>query len=160
MKVDAVLLRALVEDDLNHFFAHQLDADANWMAAFTAKNPADRAAFDAHWRKILADERIILRTILYGEEVAGHITVHPWFGEPEISYWLGKAYWGKGIATAALSTFLGLATMRPLHARVAQDNIASRRVLEKCGFTIIGADKGFAQARGTIVEEFILRLDE
>jgi RimJ/RimL family protein N-acetyltransferase len=129
------------------------------MAAFTAKDPADRAAFDAHWRKILADERIVLKTILYGEEVAGYIMVHPWFGEPEMSYWLGKAHWGQGIATAALSAFLEIVTTRPLHARVAQDNLASRRVLEKCEFTITGEDKGFANARGEEVDEWILILD-
>jgi RimJ/RimL family protein N-acetyltransferase len=157
--IDTVRLRDLDPADLSLFFEHQLDADANWMAAFTAKDPADRAAFDAHWRKILADERIVLKTILYGEEVAGYIMVHPWFGEPEMSYWLGKAHWGQGIATAALSAFLEIVTTRPLHARVAQDNLASRRVLEKCEFTITGEDKGFANARGEEVDEWILILD-
>ena len=47
---------------------------------------------------------------------------------------------------------------RPMYARVVKDNIASLRVLEKCGFTICGEGKGFAYARGEEVEEFILRL--
>jgi RimJ/RimL family protein N-acetyltransferase len=82
--------------------------------------------------------------------------VHSWFGEPEISYWLGKDYWGKGVATAALSAFLDHVEMRPLYARVAKDNLASQRVLEKCGFTVDGEDKGFSNARGVEVEEVIL----
>ncbi|MBX2999399.1 MAG: GNAT family N-acetyltransferase [Caldilineaceae bacterium] len=156
--MDNLLLRDVVEDDLSHFFEQQLDADANWMAAFTAKNPADRAAFDAHWRKILADDRIIMRTILWEGEVAGYISVHSWFGEPEVGYWLGKPFWGKGVASAALAAFLGQVEIRPLHARVAKDNLASQRVLEKCGFTLSGEDKGFSNARGVEVEELILIL--
>jgi RimJ/RimL family protein N-acetyltransferase len=157
---NSLILRDVTEDDLLRFFEHQLDADANWMAAFTAKDPTDRAAFDAHWRKILADTRIILKTILYEGEVAGYVVVHAWFGEPEVGYWLDRAFWGKGVATAALSTFLGQVAARPLYARVAKDNVASRRVLEKCGFTVIGEDKGFSYARGAEVEELILILNK
>lgn len=48
--------------------------------------------------------------------------------------------------------------VRPLYARVVKDNLASQRVLQKCGFTICGENKGFANARGKEVEEFIMRL--
>jgi RimJ/RimL family protein N-acetyltransferase len=47
---------------------------------------------------------------------------------------------------------------RPIYARVAKDNVASLRVLEKCGFTITGQAKGFANARGEEIEEWILEL--
>jgi RimJ/RimL family protein N-acetyltransferase len=157
MKND-ILLRDVLEDDLPVFFEQQLDPDANYMAAFTTKDPADREAFTAHWTKILGDETITIKTILFKRHVAGHILSHAWFGEPEVSYWIGKEYWGKGIATAALSEFLGQVKARPLYARAVKDNIASVRVLEKCGFTITGEDKGFSNARGEEVEEFILRL--
>lgn len=80
------------------------------------------------------------------------------FGTPEVSYWIGREFWGKGIATRALSELLGHVKMRPLYARAAKDNIASLRVLQKCGFTICGEDKGFASARGEEIEEFILVL--
>jgi RimJ/RimL family protein N-acetyltransferase len=130
------------------------------MAAFTAKDPADRDAFMAHWAKILADREITIRTILAGDYVAGYVLCHSWFGEAEISYWLGTVYWGQGIATRALSAFLGIVMVRPLYARVARDNSASRRVLEKCGFTIVAEGTGFASARGAEIEELILRLDK
>jgi RimJ/RimL family protein N-acetyltransferase len=58
-----------------------------------------------------------------------------------------------------LKEFLRLEQTRPLTAVVAKDNIASLRVLEKCGFTIIGEDKEFSNARGVEVEELVLRLD-
>ncbi len=153
-----VLLRDVTEADLPIFFEQQLDPEANQMAAFTAKDPADRAAFMARWTKILGDKTITIKTILVDGQVAGHVLSHAWFGEPEVSYWLGKEYWGKGIATTALSTFLNLLDAGPLYARVAKDNIASLRVLQKCGFTMCGEDTGFANARGADVEEVILTL--
>lgn len=155
-----VRLRDVREADLGVFFEQQLDAEANFMAAFAAKDPADREAFDAKWDKILADEAIRLKTILAAEHVAGHIVSHGWFGEPEVSYWLGKEFWGRGIATAALGLFLDVVEIRPLYARAAKDNVASIRVLEKCGFTISAEDRGFANARGEEVDEVILRLED
>lgn len=129
------------------------------MAAFTAKDPDDRTAFSEHWEKILADETITIRTILFENLIAGHIVSHGWFGEPEISYWIGKEFWGRGIATRALSDFLDQRLDRPLYARVAKDNKASIRVLEKCGFAHSGEDKGYSNARSEKVEEFILKLE-
>jgi RimJ/RimL family protein N-acetyltransferase len=153
-----VLLRDVMEDDLPIFFEHQLDPAANHMAAFTSKDPADRDAFTAHWIRILADDTITVKTILFGGQVAGHVVGFERFGKPEVSYWIGKEYWGQGIATQALSEFLGYLEARPLYARAAKDNIASIRVLKKCGFTISGEDRGFANARGGEVEEYILEL--
>jgi len=154
-----VQLRDVSEADLAIFFEQQLDPEANFMAAFTAKDPTDREAFDAKWGKILADERITLKTVLYDGQVAGHIVSHGWFGEPEVSYWLGREFWGKGIATAALGQFLELVETRPLYARAVTDNLASIRVLEKCGFRVCGEDRGFANARGGEVDEVVLRLE-
>jgi RimJ/RimL family protein N-acetyltransferase len=154
----SVLLRDVREDDLDVFFEQQLDPEATYMAAFTAKDPADRDAFNAHWSKILGDKSITIQTILYQGQVAGYILTHAWFGDPEVSYWLGKEFWGVGIATRALATFLETLDKRPLYARVAQDNVASIRVLEKCGFRITSEDKGFAIARGQEIEEYILTL--
>ena len=154
-----VLLRDVAEGDLPIFFEQQLDPDANHMAAFTAEEQADRDAFTAHLNKILGDESITKKTIVFDGHVAGHVLSFEHFGEPEVSYWLGKKYWGKGLATEALSRFLGHVKTRPLYARAAKVNIASLRVLEKCGFAVSGGGKGFSNARGEeVVEEFILRL--
>jgi RimJ/RimL family protein N-acetyltransferase len=153
-----VLLRDVAESDLPIFFDQQLDADANRMAAFTAEDPADRNAFTAHWTRILGDETITKKTILFDGHVAGYILSFEQFGHPSVAYWIGKTYWGKGVATRALSAFLGHIKVRPLYARAAKDNLGSLRVLEKCGFTICSEDKGFSKARSEEVEEFILQL--
>lgn len=154
-----VTLREVRDDDLPIFFTQQLDPDANYMAAFTSKDPTDRAAFDAHWRKIRGDSEIVNRTIEVDGQVAGHIASFVQFGEREVSYWLGREYWGRGIATRALTAFLREYPTRPLHARVVKDNEASLRVLQKCGFVICGEDRGFANARGAEVEEYVLVCD-
>jgi RimJ/RimL family protein N-acetyltransferase len=153
-----IWLRDMQKDDLELFFEQQLDAEANYMAAFTTKDPADRAVFTEHWAKILADASIQIKTILFAGQVAGYVLMHGWFGDPEVSYWLGRGFWGKGIATRALAEFLTLVQVRPLYARVAKDNLRSLRVLEKCGFKVSGSDRGFANARGEEIEEIILEL--
>jgi RimJ/RimL family protein N-acetyltransferase len=154
-------LRDVVESDLSIFFEQQLDSEANRMAAFTSKNPADKAAFLAHWARILSDDTKVVRTILLDDRIVGHISSYTdqEFGKPEVTYWIGKEYWGKGIATAALEKFLGITRNRPIYARVSKDNIASRRVLHKCGFKVVGEGRGFANVRGKEIEELILKLE-
>jgi RimJ/RimL family protein N-acetyltransferase len=155
-----LILRSVTDDDLEIFFTQQLDPEANYMAAFTAKDPSNRAAFAAHWRKIRNAPTITNRTIVVDGQVAGYVASFVQFGEREVTYWLGKEFWGKGLATRALAALLAEVTERPIYARAAKDNIASIRVLQKCGFTITGEDKGFANGRGAEVEEYILRLTE
>jgi RimJ/RimL family protein N-acetyltransferase len=154
-----ILLRDVRDEDLPVFFEQQLDRDANDMAAFTARNPQDRDAFMAHWSRILGDERIIKKSIVVDGRLAGHVLSFEQFGEREVSYWIGKEYWGRGIATKALTLFLEELKVRPLYARAAKDNVASLRVLAKCGFTIVSEDRGFANARGAEIEECVLKLE-
>jgi RimJ/RimL family protein N-acetyltransferase len=154
-----VTLRNILLTDLNTFFVQQQDPEAYYMAAFTAENPADENAFIIKWAMILGDESFIKQTILYGQQIAGHIIRFEQFGEPEITYWIGRKFWGKGVATRALALFLEIVQERPLFARVVKDNIASLRVLQKNGFTIIGEGKAYANARGQEVEEYILKHD-
>jgi RimJ/RimL family protein N-acetyltransferase len=153
-----IRLRDVIVDDLPIFFENQRDPLACHMAAFTAKDPQDRAAFDAHWAKIMADESILIKTILVDGQVIGSVLSFVMFGEPDVAYWIHREYWGKGITTAALTQFLEIQKLRPLYARAAKDNLASIRVLEKCGFKPMGSDKGFANARGEEIEEVILEL--
>jgi RimJ/RimL family protein N-acetyltransferase len=148
-----VLLRNVQDSDLPIFFEQQLDPEATRMAALPAR---PRDAFMAHWKKILAGETI-LKTIVFQGKVVGNIVCWEQGGERKVGYWLGKEYWGKGIASAGLSLFLGEVKVRPLYARVVKYNAASIRVLQKCGFTISGEDK-FSGVDGEEAEGFILAL--
>lgn len=154
-----IMLRNVIEDDLPIFFKYQQDREANHMAAFTGKDPNDGDSFLTHWNKILTNEGIIKQTIIFEDIVVGHVLCFERFGELEVSYWIGKEYWGKGITTKALWEFLKQISIRPLYARAAKDNSGSLKVLEKCGFVITGEDSGFSNARGEEVEEFILILN-
>jgi RimJ/RimL family protein N-acetyltransferase len=153
-------LREVRDEDLAVLFDQWADPAAAHMAAFTAPDHMDRDAFERRWARLRADETLINRAIVVDGEVAG--TIGSWGdpGEREVTYWIGRAYWGKGIATCALDAFLTVDPSRPLRARVAADNVGSRRVLEKCGFRVVGTERGFAEARSGEIEEFVLRLDE
>lgn len=150
----------MIDDDLPVFFEHQRDPEAIHMAAFTAEDPTDRAAFAAKWAKILSDEAGTARTIVCGGHVVGYISsfIAPWSGQREVTYWIARDHWGRGIATRSLAEFVDGLTERPLYARAAADNSASIRVLEKCGFVAIGRERGFANARGAEIEEVVLEL--
>ncbi|MEO3781121.1 GNAT family N-acetyltransferase [Micromonospora sp. B11E3] len=151
-------LRPVRDDDLPHFFAFEQDPEANWMAAFGPADPTDRAAFDAHWRRIRADPRIVNRTITVDGAVVGHVAAFPVDERTEVSYWIDGTRWGRGYATRALAALLAELPQRPVHARAAKDNAASLAVLRKCGFVVCGEDKGYANGRGTEVEEYVLEL--
>ena len=159
MPAQVVELREVQQEDLATFFEQQLDPKATYMAAFTAEDPSDQEAFRAKWARILADPAIRAQTILADGRVAGHISKYILGGEPEITYWLGREFWGQGIASRALALFLAQLPERPLYGRAAVDNYASIRVLQKNGFQVIGRDTSYAGGRGEEVEEIILRLD-
>jgi RimJ/RimL family protein N-acetyltransferase len=127
-------LRGVIEDDLLIFFEHQRDPVANRMAAFT---PREREAFMTHWDSILRDPSVVVRTIELDGDVAGNVVLFGFEGRREVGYWIGREFWGRGLATRALSAFLHEVEERPIYAGVAETNVASIRVLHKCGFTAV-----------------------
>ena len=126
-----IRLRDVEVSDIEIFYEQQLDPEATTMAAFPAR---DRESHLAHWNKILKDSGCITRTIVASGQVAGNIGSWVQDEQREIGYWIGKAHWGRGVATSALEQFLQVVEDRPLYAWVARHNSGSIRVLEKCGF--------------------------
>jgi RimJ/RimL family protein N-acetyltransferase len=142
-----ILLRSVLAIDLPILFDHQLDPEAVAMSAYPAK---DKGEFMRHWEGILKNKAIIARTIIYKEKIVGHIIC--WKEgkyEQRVGYWIGKQFWGRGIATSALKEFLSIVKIRPLYAEVANHNLASKRVLEKNGFV--------SHEEGMKISMFILR---
>lgn len=127
-----IQLRDVLPADLPIFFQQQLDPIATQMADFPSR---EEDAFMAHWAKIMANKSNIQKTIVVGKQVAGNLVSWEQEGERDIGYWLGREFWGRGIATQALGIFLKQMKSRPLYAYVVKHNLASLRVLEKCGFT-------------------------
>jgi RimJ/RimL family protein N-acetyltransferase len=127
------VLRDVLEDDLEVFFEHQNDPEAIQMAVWP---PRARDAFFEHWRKILGDESLVAKTILSDDDVAGNIGCWERDGKRYVGYWLGREFWGQGLATRALAELVQELD-RPVYAEVAATNVGSVRVLEKCGFTVV-----------------------
>ena len=147
-----VQLREVEDRDLEVFFEHQQDPVATELAAFPAR---DRATFMEHAARIRADPTVTYRTILVDGQVAGNIVAWDDDGQDDVGYWLGREWWGRGIATRALAAFLRELPNRPLFAHVAKRNAASTRVLQKCGFRVIGS----ARVEPEGIDELVLRLD-
>lgn len=155
-----IVLREIDDRDLDVLFEHATDREAIRMAAFTSADFDDRDAFHARWAKIRRDPTTTNRVIETDGRVVGHIASFDLDGKREVTYWIGRQHWGKGIATQALREFVTrIEVARPLHAGAAADNAGSIRVLEKCGFTRVGVGSGFAHGRGEETAEVLLRLD-
>lgn len=155
-----ITLTETEKDDLNAFFQFQLDKEANYLAAFTAKNPNDKTAYLEKYGKLLSDPTVSMRTIKVNNVIAGSVSKFVMEKDAEITYWIDRSFWGRGIAGTALKEFLKIERIRPIYGRVAFDNYGSQKVLEKCGFVKIGKDKGFANARQTEIEEYIYKLSD
>jgi RimJ/RimL family protein N-acetyltransferase len=158
MEVQTITLRRTIISDLEQFFLFQLDDEARRLAAFTNKDSLDKAAYIERYTTYLPDPAKNMQTILVGDVIAGSISKFEMGGESHITYWMAKSFWGQGVATTALKLFLEIEIIRPIFAGVAFDNIGSQKVLEKCGFIKIGTDKGFANARGAEIEEYVYKL--
>jgi RimJ/RimL family protein N-acetyltransferase len=151
-----VRLRSVEDGDLDVFFDHQVDPKAIEMAAFPAR---DKDQFAAHWARIRADDTMVVRTIVADGMVAGNIGSWQQNGQRLLGYWVGRAHWGRGVATEALARLVDELSTRPLYAHVAVHNVGSIRVLEKCGFRRDRVQEAKAPAPDDGVEEFIFVLD-
>jgi RimJ/RimL family protein N-acetyltransferase len=142
-----VRLREVEDGDLGDLFEQQADPDAYTLADLP---PRDREAFDAHWAGMRSDPEYTIRTIDIDGQVAGHLLSFERDGMRLIGYWLGKEFWGRGIASEALAGMLKVETHRPLRAQAAKHNPGSIRVLEKNGFQRVGEDpNGFLYELGS-----------
>lgn len=155
-----VALRPVEDSDLDALFEQQRDPESVRMAAFTAKDPDDRIAFDAHMAKIRTSPDCNTRAVTVDGRLVGSIASFVIDGDTEVTYWIDRAFWGQGIAGRALALLLESVPVRPVFARAASDNVGSLKVLQKAGFAITGTEIAFANGRNAEIEETILRLDE
>jgi RimJ/RimL family protein N-acetyltransferase len=151
--MEEVSLRALAKDDLPILFGFYSDPVSVAMVGMPAR---DEEAFYAHRAKTMANPANVLLAITAGGELVGDICSWPdEGGHRKLGYWIGQEYWGRGIATAALTALLGELTERPLYADVLRTNVGSLRVLQKCGFRLLNEDE---RGPDHDPEEYALRL--
>lgn len=154
-----IALRPVVDSDLGPLFDQMRDPESVWMAAFTPDNPDDRTAFDAHMATVRSSPDTTLRAVTCDDDLVGSVAAFVLDGRTEVTYWIDRAAWGRGLASRALELLLDLVPVRPLYARAASDNAGSLRVLQKLGFKVIGTENSFAPGRNRNIEETILRKD-
>ena len=155
--MEVIALRPVEDADLDALFDQMRDPQSVWMAAFTAADPNDRAAFEAHMARVRTSPDILHRAITCDGVLVGSIGSFVVDGQTEVTYWIERASWGRGIASKALKLMIDLVPDRPLYARAASDNAGSLRVLNKAGFRAIGTEYSYAPARNSEIEETILR---
>jgi RimJ/RimL family protein N-acetyltransferase len=126
-----IALRPVATSDLDALYRFQLDEASLAMAEFPARN---WPTFQEHWNRVLADPRAVALAIEADGRLVGNIGCWTQAGHREVGYWIDRAHWGKGIATAALRELLAELSERPLYAYVAAHNVGSMRVLENCAF--------------------------
>ncbi|MER6671484.1 GNAT family N-acetyltransferase [Amycolatopsis japonica] len=154
-----VALRSVEDRDLDTLYELMRDPESVRMAAFVARDPDDREAFDRHMARLRTSPDLIVRAVTGDGRFLGTIGRFFVEGDAEITYWIDRAVWGRGIASRALALFLEMVEVRPLYARAASDNFGSLRVLQKAGFSVVGTEVAYASARDGEIEETILRLD-
>ena len=148
-----ISLREVNDEDVETFFVFQRDPVSNALAAVPAR---DHDAHVAHWTKIRGQDTTLLRTIVVDGEVAGQML--SWIddgGRRLVGYWLGRSFWGRGIASTAFGHFLSEIPERPLFAHVAKHNVGSQRVLEKHGFEV--ASRGSIVVSDEEIQELVYR---
>lgn len=166
-----VSLREVRREDLETLFRQVNEPEGMRMVGSVRDSHTNHDAYMARWETIFANAKVIPRAIVVpggdgGEVIAGSIACFERVAEPsrpcrilpgpEIGYWLGRAFWGKGIASEAVRQFVAEVPRRPLYARAASDNVASIRVLQKAGFREIGREMFFANMRGQEIEETLM----
>ncbi|MHC4377091.1 MAG: GNAT family N-acetyltransferase [Planctomycetota bacterium] len=150
MSTPAVRLRPLEAADLPVLYAQQDDSEACDLARVPQR---DRLEFERQWERIRSDAEIDVRVIDANGAVAGYLVCFASWdpdappGPRQVGYWLGREYWGRGLATTALRLFLEELDERPLMAFTSPDHRASQVVLERCGFTRLSVAEAQAWLR-------------
>ncbi len=96
-----LVLREIEDRDLGVLFEHSSDRDAIRMAAFTSPEFDDRTSFERRWARLRSDSSTTNRVIEIDGRVVGHIASFDLEGRREVTYWIGREDWGRGIATRA-----------------------------------------------------------
>ena len=117
-----VALRPVEDGDLDALFGQMRDPEAVRMAAFTPEDPDDRNTFDAHMARVRSSPDITMRAVTCDGRLAGSIASFPAEGQAEVTYWIDRAAWGKGIATQARALLLSRFTGQRLTTLICSEN--------------------------------------
>lgn len=151
-------LRDLEDDDLDAVFDMMADAGALAMAAFTAADPTDRPAFDAWLARERSAPDVALFVITENGGFAGTAALFTVDDDREVTVWVARHAWGRGVATDAVRLLISREPIRPLFARVAEPNAAAIAVLTKTGFTEVSRQRSFAPGLDAEIDDVVFTL--
>jgi ribosomal-protein-alanine N-acetyltransferase len=152
-----IVLREYCDSDLDRLVRLANNENVSRYMVYTFPYPYTRN--DGEWWISTGSKQngAISRAVEYQGQFVGGIGILPQSGWrshlAEIGYWIAEQYWGKGIATTALAqmTDYGFTSLqfRKLYACVLTPNIASMRVLAKCGYVREGILQKEVQKHGS-----------
>ncbi len=148
-------LRAVEDDDLDAIFEMMRDRDAAKMVAFGAEDPDDRDAFDEWMSRRRASDEVDLLVVTEDGGFAGTAASFAVGADREVSFWVARHAWGRGVATEALRLLVAREPERPLFGRVAAHNAGAIAVFERNGFTELSRAPMHAPALGREVDEIV-----
>ncbi|HYI23368.1 MAG TPA: GNAT family N-acetyltransferase [Candidatus Limnocylindrales bacterium] len=146
-------LRPVEVSDLESFYEFQSDPEAVAMAVFGSRDRASH--FEVWTTKIMVNPDGLARTVLVDGVVAGNMLSWSSDGVRYVGYWIGREFWGRGVATEALGLFVREIPERPIYGLVVISNVGSQRVLEKNAFVRLEQ----RPSPDDDIEEFVYRLD-
>jgi RimJ/RimL family protein N-acetyltransferase len=156
----SVTLRPLVDEDADFVFDMLRDPVAVHMVGATSTaDPDDRTWFDGWFAEFRFSPDVRSFAVLEAEELAGVVAVYNIPAAPEVTFWIDRGFWGRGIGSRSLALLLEEVPDRPLLAGTLVDNLGSLAVLRHNGFREIGRERILARGRGLEVESVRLRLD-
>ncbi len=158
LETPRLLLREPQPDDAEALFAMRADAEVDRFQLQDPLRDVDAArAQIARWRKrfaLRAEVRWAIAARADGAFAGTTAYTHfvPWLDRGHVVYEIGRAAWGRGLATEALRAVVafghGEAALNRIEAVVVPGNDASARVLAKAGFVEEGLLRAYAHARG------------
>ncbi|TPG06888.1 N-acetyltransferase [Curtobacterium flaccumfaciens] len=115
-----------------------------------AWDPQTREAIALHTERLLgqyAMDRSLPCVIRHDDRVVGvaSLTFDPYLGQASLGYWVDAGQEGRGVARRAATVLIGVARARGVarvEIRTAVDNVRSRRLAERLGFTHEGTLRG------------------
>ncbi len=162
------VLREKRDGDAENFFRYYTDPEVNKFIMCEMPRDVEEARRELHyWRNIFYRNDGIYFAIArkYDDQLIGSIglsTYNSYHSRIELSYDLAKEYWRQGICNAAIQAIIkyGFEQMKinRIEAFTSTDNIPSKNLLLKCGFTLEGTLRQHRYHRGHYVDAFSFSL--
>lgn len=164
---ERLLIRPLAPGDVDALHANSLDEDVRRFVPDEVFDTPEKARRTLDW--LMAAEQTdegpyVWAVLLPSGENIGYVQVCPIPEGWEAGYHIAKPHTGKGYATEALRAFMPMMMKRlrakELYGVALEQNAASHRVLEKCGFALAYRGEAPYQGERRALRRYVYRADD